>query len=750
MTARNILKRSCLAGLLLLFRGAVPTASGQYGGGSGTSDDPYLIATAEQLAQIGQHPADWDAHFAMIADIDLGGMAESTFKRIGTDLDAAFCGVFDGNGFCITNLSLSQDQKDYVGLFGVIGDPQDDRDGIVRNLGLVDVAISAGDGVATGALAGYLAQGLIENCFVRNGTVRNHSHFVGGLVGAASAPVQASYADVRVIGVFEAGGLVGLLEENGLVQDCYALGRVSAVRYAGGCIGDLRNGARVENAYATGRIDADLDYGGLVGINSGEIAACFWDYQQSGILYMCGAEEDGTGCTGEGGKTTPQMRQQETFTAADWDFTTPVWKIEDGYASPRLAWEIQNPATFLFTLDADQLPEPIATTAFATGIVRLDGQAGRVSWDILTSGLNQDPNSTIIAAGFYGPAEPNQTAPLQLDLLAHSSGPEDLASTAPVELTTSQLEQLQAGRWYIQIASSAHPGGVLRGQVVKRHDIHPDKITVKADQDRSSPSDSIRIDGRLYPSSDDARPEDLIYADELLIRLVNLDEADAELDEILRHVIPIDELPISYERTGLYSYKRRDPAEGPLQRASIDFAKNAFSLQAAQADLSGLRLPFGLSVSYGPYRGAVVLAESNRYLVNRGKPLPLILLNDRRDALRVDKAKVRSSSQGDSLKVQGAIAAADPNGDWSQETLTIHWGDYQVALPAGNLLAAKDRLWKYTRPKQSPDPIAKVLLDLGKCKFAIQLSQASPLADESPVLFQITSEHFAAQDLVEW
>jgi len=49
----------------------VSTATAQYGGGSGTKDDPYQIWTAGQLNAVGTEPNDWDKHFQLMADIDL-------------------------------------------------------------------------------------------------------------------------------------------------------------------------------------------------------------------------------------------------------------------------------------------------------------------------------------------------------------------------------------------------------------------------------------------------------------------------------------------------------------------------------------------------------------------------------------------------------------------------------------------------------------------------------------------------------
>ena len=88
-----------MLGVLCLCHGSV---WGQYAGGSGASDDPYLIATAEQMNSIGLDPNNWDKHFKLMADIDLSAYQERLFNTIGTP-EVPFTGVFDGNGHGISN-----------------------------------------------------------------------------------------------------------------------------------------------------------------------------------------------------------------------------------------------------------------------------------------------------------------------------------------------------------------------------------------------------------------------------------------------------------------------------------------------------------------------------------------------------------------------------------------------------------------------------------------------------------------------
>ena len=53
----------------------------QYSGGIGEPDDPYQIATAEDLMLLGESPGDYDKHFILTADIDLD-LARFSVDRI--------------------------------------------------------------------------------------------------------------------------------------------------------------------------------------------------------------------------------------------------------------------------------------------------------------------------------------------------------------------------------------------------------------------------------------------------------------------------------------------------------------------------------------------------------------------------------------------------------------------------------------------------------------------------------------------
>ena len=130
--------------LMLLLCAA--TATAKYSGGSGEPNDPYRIATPNDLNDIGNHLEDYNKCFVMVNGIDLSVYSLTT-SIIAPDTSlssgfqgAAFTGVFDGNGHSISNLTIDPPEPyiEYCSLFGYIGEG-----GEVRNLGIENVNVTA-------------------------------------------------------------------------------------------------------------------------------------------------------------------------------------------------------------------------------------------------------------------------------------------------------------------------------------------------------------------------------------------------------------------------------------------------------------------------------------------------------------------------------------------------------------------------------------------------------------------------------
>jgi len=245
------------------------SAEAQYSGGTGEPNDPYQIATAEDLIALGQTPEDYDKHFVLCADIDLDKKlpGRRVFDRaviapdVNEDEDSfqgtAFIGVFDGNGHTISNLTI--EGGGYLGLIGQA------RSGMrISNLGLEAVVVN-GIGVHIGGVVGQ-NYGSVLNCY-STGTVSGR-YDAGGLVGSNHGSVTLSYSTGVINGDEDIGGLVGDNGHGGSITTSYSTGSVSGGRYVGGLVGDNTAGS-ITKSYSTATVNGSSRVGGLVGFNYG-------------------------------------------------------------------------------------------------------------------------------------------------------------------------------------------------------------------------------------------------------------------------------------------------------------------------------------------------------------------------------------------------------------------------------------------------------------------------------------------------
>jgi hypothetical protein len=268
--------------LLLLLSAATSTA--KYSGGTGEPNDPYRIATPNDLNDIGNHPNDWNGHFVLVNDINMAGYSYTT-ALIAPDTNSstdgfqgtAFTGIFDGNDCNISNLTVDTTATDYIGLFGSVG-----SGGQITALGIENADVNAGTGDFVGPLAGSNA-GTISRCHGTGGVsgrppVDHYGGCAGGLVGTNGGPISncwaavaVSYTDPDMQSYVFDGGLVGL--NTGTISHCYATGDVAG---GAGDIGGLvgHNQSTISNCYATGNVSGAW-VGGLVGVNSGPVSNCY-------------------------------------------------------------------------------------------------------------------------------------------------------------------------------------------------------------------------------------------------------------------------------------------------------------------------------------------------------------------------------------------------------------------------------------------------------------------------------------------
>ncbi|MBI5864236.1 MAG: PQQ-dependent sugar dehydrogenase [Planctomycetes bacterium] len=112
--------------------------------------------------------------------------------------------------------------------------------------------------------------------------------------------------------------------------------------------------------------------------------------------------------------------------------------------------------SFTITLDGFQELPPSGSTATGAGTASLDTATSLFSWNITFAGLG----SAQTAAHFHGAADAcSSAAPvIALPLGSPISGSQTL--------TPTQADDVRAGRWYVNVHSTALPGGEIRGGVM--------------------------------------------------------------------------------------------------------------------------------------------------------------------------------------------------------------------------------------------------------------------------------------------
>jgi len=310
-----------------------PSQAGVYSGGSGTPEDPYQIATTQDLVVLSQALGMYDKSFVLSADIDLGGRV---FDRA---VIGYFRGRFDGNGFVISNMTIDgsdafggSPRSPNLGLFGHLGEGAE-----IHDLGVVNVHIANYfDDGTTGGIAARNDEGRIFNCFSTGKLYGRQS--VGGIVGENNGgSVSDCSSAMTVSGLRFIGGIVG--DNRGNVSNCYSTGMVRGHR-VGGIAGT--NAGSVTYCYSTSVVFAlsPAGAGGLVGgvredfyINYG--ISSFWDIETSGL----------TTSNGGVGLTTDLMQDRITYLEEGWGINyhpdnSPdnLWWMPEG-DTPRLWWQ---------------------------------------------------------------------------------------------------------------------------------------------------------------------------------------------------------------------------------------------------------------------------------------------------------------------------------------------------------------------------------------------------------------------------
>jgi len=266
----------CLVTIILGL--CAPARPVEFAGGTGEPNNPYQIATAEQLWQTvrGEY---WEKHFILVADIDCSG------PGAGFVPGREFNNTLDGSLHVVRNLTVPATQEPV--LIATIG-----GFGVVRNLSIDNCHASS---AVRGLLCGR-NRGRIANCRITNSTIEaiasdttNEYDGTGVLAAVNQGIIEDCQADNVLVlcrqRAFLAGGLVG--RNLGVIRRCGVAGAISTYTTAGGLVG--ANLGDIQASWARMTIGERASFGGLVGANYGKIRDCYaagtiWGGEPSGGL----------------------------------------------------------------------------------------------------------------------------------------------------------------------------------------------------------------------------------------------------------------------------------------------------------------------------------------------------------------------------------------------------------------------------------------------------------------------------------
>ena len=316
--------------------------------GEGTEEEPYEINSDKDLKLLAYHVANEEVdgyegyYFALTRDISLSDTASwlpiGYFTEAGDSEPKPFKGNFNGQGYRVYNLKISDTSQNYAGLFGYV------HGAVIENL-TVDGQVNAHSKAAL--LVGETNDSTISNCSSR-GQVRGVG-VIGGIVGEAYDSVILECTNTAGVlggtdadGVNEAyaGGICGSAQSS-FMSDCTSdttdsYSALYSEGYVGGIAGNIYE-TEIYNTYVEGKVGStSADYiGGLVGrMQSGQVkngrfagtigastsstlktAGLFVGYIEGGTIdlgddlaYLYTDSEDKYSLNPFGNKLTPQIR----------------------------------------------------------------------------------------------------------------------------------------------------------------------------------------------------------------------------------------------------------------------------------------------------------------------------------------------------------------------------------------------------------------------------------------------------------
>ena len=241
-------------------------------GGTGTLDDPYLITSAEELAEIATrvnsgteasgtifpngNPGYTDQYFLLTEDLDLTDY--TPWIPISIPGQKIFFGHFDGGDHTIRHLTIDlSTSHDNQGLFSVIG-----ANASISNLSIRESHVSGE--IYIGPFVGAAGENsIISNCH-NYCDVNATFYYAGGIAGASWGIIENCTNSGNINTEMDfVGGIVG--DFYGVLTGCVNTGNVSGATSVGGIIGYSANAAIDHNVNAGNIFASSVYSGGVVG-----------------------------------------------------------------------------------------------------------------------------------------------------------------------------------------------------------------------------------------------------------------------------------------------------------------------------------------------------------------------------------------------------------------------------------------------------------------------------------------------------
>lgn len=239
--------------------------------GAGTEQNPFLIATAEDMLTMQDRLVKGKTtYFKLTEDIDMKGRLwwplNSTYMLNSSEEGHERFINIDGQNHIIKNLTVVnyKDNAYETGFLGALN-------GTVKNLGLYNVQVEGGNTITAGLLAGRL------------GT----ETYVSSAGQTLTSSVENCYVTGKLDALGNAGAIAGTVGSNALISNCYTNANVvsnEGAGYAQGeMIGQNLGDLSIQYSYAAGKVN-----GSTVNALIGEAGNC----KQENVLFYDGNNQE--------------------------------------------------------------------------------------------------------------------------------------------------------------------------------------------------------------------------------------------------------------------------------------------------------------------------------------------------------------------------------------------------------------------------------------------------------------------------